>query len=421
MLDKGSASPYDTRFLREAAKYGGERLTAPDKIIDLEYFFCFYQKVLEAWMSTVRLFPALLLFALLFAPLAEAAPAGTGSIRVAIIKGAEKIRVEGYGLAVTDGRGVRLAVSFPAVIRRDRGGLSVGRHLTHRLTLSSPGVIRINGKGYRGIIEVASSSRGLLVIDELPVEDYLIGLINCEISSQWPMEAVKAQVVVSRTFALYQKETRNNSLYHLESSVIDQVYDGSDIEDSRAAQAVEETRGEVLTFAGAIIQSFFHSSCGGHTEDSEYVWSVSYPYLRGVVCANCSATPSVLWEQTIGRRKLESLLKRRGYAVSGLRVIRPVSRNRSGRIVSLELVSDFGALTIPAVKFRAIVGYGVIRSTDFEVTSVDDNFVFIGVGYGHGVGMCQWGAKQRAEEGLSYRDILSYYYPGTRLERYHTD
>lgn len=107
--------------------------------------------------------------------------------------------------------------------------------------------------------------------------------------------------------------------------------------------------------------------------------------------------------------------------VFNLQSIRPVSRNTSGRIASLEIVSGAGVFSIPAIKFRKIAGYGVIRSTDFEVTAVDDDFVFIGVGFGHGVGLCQWGAKQRAEDGSSYREILSYYYPGTRLEKYYAD
>jgi stage II sporulation protein D len=89
--------------------------------------------------------------------------------------------------------------------------------------------------------------------------------------------------------------------------------------------------------------------------------------------------------------------------------------------VSLEFVTGTGTFVVPAVQFRKMVGYGVIRSTDFEVTLLDDDFVFIGVGHGHGVGLCQWGAKQRAENGFRYREILSSYYPGTRLEQYYTD
>jgi stage II sporulation protein D len=393
----------------------------PDKNIDLEFEFCSYRKVLETGMPTVKLFLAMLIVAFLFAPGADAASGRTETIRVAVITGIERVRVDGYGLVATTGRGSRIAVSFPAVVKREKSGVSVGGMSTPSLKIYSPGVLQINGKGYRGTIEVLPAARGLLVIDELLLEEYLVGLINCEISSQWPMEAVKAQAVVARTFALYQKEARKSSLYHLESTVSDQVYEGCDIEDSRAARAVTETRGQVVTYEGRIIQAFFHSSCGGHTENSEDVWLIRYPYLRGVECAYCSTSPSVLWEQTIPRKKLEALLRSKGFPVSDLRRVRPTSRNPSGRIVSLEFVSGSGTFVVPAVQFRKMAGYGVIRSTDFEVTLVDDDFIFIGVGHGHGVGLCQWGAKQRAENGFSYREILSSYYPGTRLDQYYTD
>jgi stage II sporulation protein D len=372
-------------------------------------------------MPTVKLLLAVLIVAFLFAPGAEAASGRTETIRVAVISGIERVRVDGYGLVATTGRGSRIAVSFPAVVKRERSGLSVGGVSAPSLKIYSPGVVRVNGKGYRGTIEVLPAARGLLVVDELLLEEYLVGLINCEISSQWPIEAVKAQAVVARSFALYQKEARNNSLYHLEATVSDQVYEGCDVEDSRAARAVNETRGEVVTYEGKIIQAFFHSSCGGHTENSENVWSIRYPYLRGVECTYCSSSPSVLWEQTIPRKKLEALLRTKGFPVSELRSVRPTSRNPSGRIVSLEFVSGAGTFAVPAVQFRKLAGYGVIRSTDFEVTLVDDDFVFIGVGHGHGVGLCQWGAKQRAEDGFSYREILSSYYPGTLLEKYYAD
>lgn len=372
-------------------------------------------------MHAVGFFLAVLFVTLFFAPASEAASGWTETIRVAVFTGVERVRVSGHGLVAVDERGARFSVSFPAVVRRERSGISIGGAPTRSLRILSPGVIQVNGKGYRGTIEVMPAARGLLVIDELLLEEYLVGLINCEISSNWPMEAVKAQAVVARSFALYQKEARKNSLYHLESTVHDQVYEGCDIEDSRAARAVEETRGEVVTYEGRIIQAFFHSSCGGHTENSDTVWALRQPYLRGVECSYCATSPSILWEQTIPRRKLESLLRANGFPVSGIRSVRAVSRNRSGRIESLEFVSGNGTIVIPAVRFRKIAGYGVVRSTDFEVTSVDDDFVFIGVGYGHGVGLCQWGAKQRAEDGFGYQEILSYYYPGTRVEKYYSD
>jgi stage II sporulation protein D len=231
------------------------------------------------------------------------------------------------------------------------------------------------------------------------------------------MEAVKAQAVIARSYALYQKEARKNLPFHLESTVLDQVYNGCDIEDGRAAAAVFATRNEVLIYDGKVVQAFFHSRCGGHTEASENVWALKLPYLRGVECRYCAGSPASRWEVRIARKKVESLLRSGGYQVRGIRAIRPVNRYQSGRIADLEVLSDQGSTVMPAVAFRKLAGYSVIRSTDFEVRTMDDSFVFNGNGYGHGVGLCQWGAKQQAEQGLSYREILAYYYPGVGLGR----
>lgn len=342
------------------------------------------------------------------------------TIRVAVMKGAPILTVEGYPLTAQSA-GSTLDLASPITVKRETSGVSVGSALLRSLKITSPGVLRVNGKGYRGTIEILPAGKGLLVINELPLEEYLVGLINCEVSSQWPLEAVKAQAVVARTFALYQKIARKNMAYHLESTVYDQVYEGCDIEDSRAELAVKETRDQVLTYNGAVIQTFFHSSCGGHTEAVENVWSTKAPYLRGVECTYCISSPSVLWEQTISRKRLETILRAAGWKISGLREIVVNSRNRSGRVQSLSLIGSEGVVSIPAVAFRKLVGYGVIKSTKFEVKSVDGDFEFVGVGYGHGVGLCQWGAKQQAEEGFTYREILDHYYPGTEIMLYRTE
>ena len=342
-------------------------------------------------------------------------------IRVALIKGTESVRLEGIGVLAADENGKPLKDKSPFYLVRTKDGLSVNGKVVRRLTVSAPVFIQVNGKKYHGNMEISPVDKGLLVVNELPLEDYLVGLINCEISSQWPMEAIKAQAVVARSYAVYQKEMRKNAIYDLESTVMDQVYEGCEIEDSRAGRGVKETAGEVLTYKGNVIQAFYHSNCGGHTESSENVWGFSLPYMQGVDCSYCLATPSAKWEQTIPLNKIESLLKGNGYQVAGLLEIRTGKKNRSGRVTDLILISAKGRLTISAVNFRKIIGYTVIKSTNFEARIAGDDAVFTGIGYGHGVGLCQWGAKQRAGDGFDYREILSYYYPGTRLGRVYSE
>ncbi|MFZ3208252.1 MAG: SpoIID/LytB domain-containing protein [Geobacteraceae bacterium] len=338
-------------------------------------------------------------------------------VRVALMKGAESVRLDGYGMLATDETGEPLRLDKPLVVKRGRDGLLVNGRPVKSLKVAAPAAVLVNGKGYRGSVEITSSGQGLLIVNELPLEDYLVGLINCEISSQWPMEAIKAQAVIARSYALFQKEARSNAPYHLESSVTDQVYEGCDIEDSCAARGVMETDGEVLTYKGRVIQAFYHSNCGGHTEASKNVWGMPLPYLQGVDCKYCLAAPSSRWEQSIPLRKLESLLKASGYQVTGLKEIREGERNRSGRLNGLELTAADGKMTVPAVAFRKAIGYTVIKSTNFEVRTVGDDAFLSGAGYGHGVGLCQWGAKKRAGDGFNYREILSYYYPGVRVEK----
>lgn len=368
-----------------------------------------------------RLIVILFLFAVVPGTGVKGASLNPAMVRVALVKGVESVRIGGNGVLAVDENGEALEADLPLLVKRSRDGLSVNGRTLLALRASAPASLQVNGKGYRGIIEITPADKGLLVVDELPLEDYLVGLINCEISSQWPMEAIKGQAVIARSYALYQMEARKSAMFHLESSVTDQVYDGCDIEDSRAARGVRETAGEVLIFDGKVIQSFYHSNCGGHTEAAENVWGSPLPYLQGVDCKYCLTAPSVKWEQTLPLKRIESLLKNSGYNISGLKDVRPGHRNASGRLTDLFLVSANGRLTVPAAKFRMAIGSTVIKSTNFVVKTTGDEALFSGVGYGHGVGLCQWGAKQRAEDGFNYREILSYYYPGARLEKIYSD
>lgn len=339
-------------------------------------------------------------------------------VRVALLKSAEIISLDGDDLTLTDGRGESLRfATLPLQVKRVKNSLVVNGVPVSSLVATAPSTLRVNGKGYRGQIEIVPGDKGLLVINELPLEEYLIGLINCEISSQWPIEVVKAQAVIARSYALYQKTARKDAPYQLESSVMDQVYNGCDIEDSRAARGVRETAGEVLTYAGRIIQAFYHSNCGGHTEASENVWGMALPYLTGVDCKYCLEVPSLQWEQSIPLHKLEASLKNGGYSVAGLKDIVAGARNRSGRLQEVMLVAAKGRTVISAVNFRKAVGFSIIKSTNFTVKTAGSEAVFAGVGYGHGVGLCQWGAKQRAESGFDYHEILTYYYPGVKIEK----
>lgn len=344
-----------------------------------------------------------------------ALPAET--IRVAIVKGGASVTIDGDGMLATRENGVPVALASPVVVIAGKNGVTVDGATFRRLTFSAASAVTVNGKPYRGVAEVTSADKGILVVNELPLEEYLVGLINCEISSAWPIEAVKAQAVIARTYALNRREARKTAPYHLESSVIDQVYEGCEIEDSRARRGVDDTAGEVLTFNGEIIQAFYHSNCGGHTEASENVWGARLPYLAGVDCDYCLLSPSTVWEQRLPLRDMEDKLRAAGFKVAGVSDIRPGQRNSRGRLKNVIVVSARGETAIGGDLFRKAIGYGVIKSTNFSVRVSAGEAAFNGIGNGHGVGLCQWGTKQRALDGFDYTEILTYYYPGTVLSR----
>lgn len=364
---------------------------------------------------------ATLLLLIAFVPPATAVRSGAvhanETIRVAILKSAAGVIIDGDGILAARENGAAVALPTPVAIKPGKNGIIAGDSNFARLTFVASTAVSVNGKPYRGVAEVTLGEKGLLVVNELPLEDYLVGLINCEISSAWPIEAVKAQAVIARTYALNRKAARKNAFYHLDSSVIDQVYEGCLIEDSRAMHAVYETAGEVLTYNNAVIQAFYHSNCGGRTEASENVWGAPLPYLKGVECEYCVTVPSTVWEQKLGLREIEEKLRAAGIRVAGVTDIRGGALNGRGRLKNVIIVSGRGEASVGGDQFRKAVGYGVIKSTNFTLRVANGEAIFSGLGNGHGVGLCQWGAKQRALDGFGYGEILSYYYPGTELKR----
>lgn len=340
------------------------------------------------------------------------------SIRVAIVKNASAVTVDGDGVIATRENGAALVFNTPVTVKPTKDGVVIDGATYRRLTFAAASAIIINGKSYRGTAELSAGDKGILVVNELALEDYLVGLINCEISSAWPIEAVKSQAVIARTYALNRKEARKGFPYHLESSVIDQVYDGCEIEDSRARRGVSETAGEILMYGGSVIQAFYHSNCGGRTETAENVWGARLPYLNGVDCQYCLTNPSVAWEQKLSLQEIEDKAKSAGIKVAGVTDIRPGLRNTRGRLKNVLIVSSRGDVSVTGDQFRKVIGYGVIKSTNFTVKAANGEVSFSGLGNGHGVGLCQWGSKQRALDGFGYTEILSYYYPGTELRKF---
>ncbi|MBI3753743.1 MAG: SpoIID/LytB domain-containing protein [Deltaproteobacteria bacterium] len=328
-------------------------------------------------------------------------------IRIAVLKGVKESKIGG---------GAHLSL----VKLGKSGGITVNDSIIAESSvtfLPDNGVIYLNGRPFRGKIDVIKDGNGLLVVNELPLEFYVAGLINHEISSKWPIEAVKAQAVIARTYALYQKKKRGKGLYHMEATVTDQVYAGSTAEDDRSLYAVKETVGEVVTYDGEPALTVYHSNGGGMTEDPQNVWGKDYPYLKQVESPFDKDAPNFFWTLNISPQAVEAALKNVGYQVSGVQDITPLYTTNSGRVAKIRVRHGSGELEMSGEELRKTIGYDKLKSTMFTVEMVDGLFVFSGKGSGHGVGLSQWGAKGMAEKGYSYAEILKHFYPGTRIER----
>ena len=278
----------------------------------------------------------------------------------------------------------------------------------------SRGEVGLHGKKYSGLLEVWKSKNGLYVVNELPLEDYLKGVVAAEVGAKWEDEALKAQAVASRTYALYQKKNAapNKMSYHLTSSVLHQVYRGDMISDN-IVKAVNSTKGEILVYENAPIVAFYHSTSGGLTEDCSEVFGKNLPYLKPVE-TNSELSPFYVWEKRIPVSDIEKAVK-----INNIREIYPDSQTVTNRVKDLRISTGIGEHLFPAKDLRKNLGWDKLPSTLITELSRDgDYFIFQGKGYGHGVGMCQWSAQHMAKEGKSYKEILSKFYPGALLKSY---
>ncbi len=277
---------------------------------------------------------------------------------------------------------------------------------------NAKGEVLLSGLKYSGSIEVWKGENGLYIVNEVPLEDYIKGVVAGEVGNSWDIEALKAQAVVARTYALYQKLHNGKMPYDLTSSVIHQVYRSGNIPEN-IAKAVNDTRGEILTYEGKPIIAYYHSTSGGMTEDPAEVFGKSYPYLKPVE-TSCELSPYFMWEKRIPVSEIE-----RASNVTGIKEIMIDDLTVSNRARDFRIITENGEHKIPAKELRKSLGWDRLPSTMItNITKDEDAFIFEGKGYGHGVGMCQWSALDMAKKGMSYRDILSKFYPGTVIELY---
>ena len=264
-------------------------------------------------------------------------------------------------------------------------------------------------------VEIDNGRRTMRLVNYVPLEDYVASVVASEYQFN-EMEGVKAQAVLARTYAL--RAAGNHNFYDLVDDTRAQVYEGAERETDVTRSAAEATRGQVLTYRGDLVEALYYSSSGGHTASNEDIWNTRpLPYLRGRPDPYDSAAPDHRWATSASAGELlRALGSRFGGLVTGFEIAR---RADSGRALNIRLLGS-SPRTVTASQFRSVVtstfGSRTLRSTHFTAERRGNRYAFNGRGFGHGVGMSQFGAREQARQGRSYRDILSFYFAGTGID-----
>ena len=372
---------------------------------------------------------AVLLVFLQTTPVAAETPKSISMVRV-LVAGDEKalsVSIKGAYrlLALPSKQLIKNGNSLPAarLITTERG-IRLGNEEWAirgvRIEPRKDGDLLLSHTYFRGAMDVLKNNEGgLYAINRLNVEDYLYGVMPHEVASWWPMEALKAQAIAARTYALYQASVSRGVEFDLKSGTVSQVYGGSTTENFRTKRAVDLTSGEVLAFQGKIFPAFFHATCAGVTAGANELWKIDLPPLAGGVrCGYCLFSPHYRWQAKIPLSEIEEKMTKYGHPVGRLLKIDVITQTPSGRVGSVRITGTTGDFVMAAKDFRVWIGGDRMRSTLFTVFTHEDMAEFNGRGWGHGVGLCQWGALGQALLGHDHQKILEFYYPGAKIISY---
>lgn len=301
------------------------------------------------------------------------------------------------------------------------GGINIGnKHYGNselRIASLRDGEIELNNIRYRGEIRILQQCNNKLsVIEEVDIESFIAGVLGSEMPQAWNDEALRAQAVTARTYALYKKKVKRDEAYHLD--MLELAYRGMAGETARLNKIVQETKGVVMVHNWNIFPAYFHSTCGGHTEDINHVFGKdSIPPLSGVVCKYCNNSKYSNWSKDISKSDIEKKLREGNIYVSNIYTVKAIDPGYGNHGARVEIVSANGSKEMNANDFRLLVGPNYLYSTAFNSKNNGKIITFSGRGWGHGVGLCQYGAQAMSEKGFKWAAILNYYYPKIELVR----
>jgi len=280
--------------------------------------------------------------------------------------------------------------------------------------------IWVGQKRFPGKLNLFVLDSEVLVVNVLGIEKYLSSVVGSEMPTKWPIEALKAQAIASRTYALKQK---GNNFFDIDSTQKNQVYNGLESRTYKTIRAVNSTRSLVLTYKNKLINALFHSSSGGMTENSQDVWKTEYPYLSSVKDFD-KQNPKFRWQKKFSNKELTNLFPK----IGGLKNIEILNITSTGRLKNVRLIGAYGSYKISGVDLRKRLGLNsnFVRFRFFE-EELNNKFpmkkglTVFGQGHGHGVGMSQWGAKYMASRGQKAERILKYFYKGVQIKPFRKD
>ena len=356
-------------------------------------------------------------------------PTSELSVRVRLTTGGTAFLSSSHGLILAGGSSRQsvtpnqsVQVSYEAGMLFASGGPTSFRTAdTLAVAPATDGFVRVGDRSYRGRLLLFRSADGdLAVVNVLALDEYLYGVVPCEIGpiNARTLEAAKAQAVAARSFTM-TRLGRRKGLGHdiFDCYLRDQEYRGIERETDLSRQAVSATRGEVLEFHGDVCEALYHGNCGGVTANG------SQPYLKSVPDtpghnrgrkAYCWGRPNFSWRVSFSKDSLDAVAGRLSGKVFRVRTISLDVDRQSGRVRYLHFATDRGSFRVPGADFRVAMG---LKSTAFTVSIRGRTVSFSGRGWGHGSGMCQDGAMAMAEAGASYREILQQYYTGVTLKK----
>ncbi len=347
-------------------------------------------------------------------------------------------------------------------------------------------IISVENNSYREYITFSRAGDELIIINNLKLQNYLYGVVPKEMPSTWALEALKAQAIAAKNYSLINMNKHINEGYNLCDTTHCQVYGGYKSETIMTNRAVDEITGRILMYNDEIVDTYYHSSSGGYTEDSENVWGGKIAYLRGVEDSFSLGSPYDSWQYVISDEEIRAKLSENGLDVGYITDIQVISKSENGRVMKLMIKGTMGTQVLEKEKVRQVFGTSNIKSTLYEVyfnngnggssiseeiyiynmntgdvekqlinnanilssdglstldstskgvtitdgaaarelkdkiehnvSNSEGKFVFSGKGWGHGVGMSQYGAKKMAEQGYTYEEILEYYYTGAKVK-----